>query len=167
MVQLPPLHVGVVGHRSLKAPSVVRRQVVDELHATVRASGSRSITVLSSLAAGADQLFAEAALEQPRTTLTAVLPLPVAEYSAEFHEPAALVSFQQLLERAERVVEFSESATRAAAYEKAAQYIVDTSDVLFALWDGHPSTRQGGTAASIEYARQRGHHGIRIIHVER
>ena len=161
------MHLGVVGHRSLKAPAVVRRTVVDALHATVRESGSRSITVLSSLAAGADQLFAEAALDQPRTTLTAVLPLPVAEYATEFHEPAALASFQQLLERAERVVEVSESSTRAAAYEKAAHYIVDTSDLLFALWDGHPSTRQGGTGASVEYARRRGHQGIRIIHVER
>jgi hypothetical protein len=165
--QLPSLQVGVVGHRSLKAPSLVRRQVVDALRATVDESSPRPIAVLSSLAAGADQLFAEAALEQPRTTLAVVLPLSVAEYAAEFHDPAALVSFQQLLARAERVVECGDAPTRAAAYEQAARYIVDASDVLFALWDGHPSNKQGGTAASIAYARRRGHQAIRIIHVER
>ncbi|MEY2438480.1 MAG: hypothetical protein QOF97_3316, partial [Acidimicrobiaceae bacterium] len=45
---------------------------------------------------------------------------------------------------------------REAAYERAGRAVVETSDVLVALWDGGASRGRGGTAEMVAYARERG-----------
>jgi hypothetical protein len=51
----------------------------------------------------------------------------------------------------------SEAGTRDASYESAGKYVVNSSDVLIAVWNGEAAAGQGGTAEIVKYARSIGH----------
>ncbi|MDP9110532.1 MAG: hypothetical protein M3M96_02725, partial [Candidatus Eremiobacteraeota bacterium] len=48
------------------------------------------------------------------------------------------------------------------AFLAAGKYLVENSDILFAVWDGEPSRGIGGTADVVSYARSAGRHIVRI-----
>jgi hypothetical protein len=49
-----------------------------------------------------------------------------------------------------------EATSRTAAYEQAGHHVVQTCDVLVAIWDASPARGQGGSAEIVDYARQAG-----------
>jgi hypothetical protein len=114
----------------------------------------QSIEVRSALAQGADRLVVEQILQRRDARLVAVLPLTPADYETDF-EPEGQVVFARLLERAHEILVVDAVSSREEAYELAGQTIVETSDVLVALWDGGPSRGRGGTAEIVRYARDR------------
>ena len=117
------------------------------------------IVVLSALAEGADRLVVQevfGALPHARPQLHAVLPMAADEYAEDFHTQTSRDDFYDLLGSAAFRTEPPGNATREEAYEQAGRFVVDRSDVVIALWDGRSSTRRGGTAATVEYARERG-----------
>jgi hypothetical protein len=148
--------VGVTGHRFLGDEARIAAgvdQALDRIQRAFGGTGSIALTVLSSLASGADQLVARRALVRPGTELVVPLPLPLADYARDFEsrEP-----FQALLARAARVVELPPAATRDEAYLAAGRYVIEHSDVLLAVWDGQPARGVGGTADIVAEARRRG-----------
>jgi hypothetical protein len=116
------------------------------------------LEVRSLLAEGADRLVTEQAMLRPGNRFVAVLPLEPRDYLADFEDPASATAFCQLLSAAASI-EVSPPGpdpSREAAYERAGRAVVDTSDVLMALWDGGASRGRGGTAEMVAYARERG-----------
>jgi hypothetical protein len=147
--------IGVSGHRSLLDVDVaadmtraVLTRVLDQ---------DRGATVVSSLAEGADRLVAELVLDRAGSTLEVILPLPAVDYLDDFESDESRTAFWALLERASAVlvVDQIDEESRTAAYERAGRAVVDTCDVLVALWDGEPSRGRGSTADMIQYALDR------------
>lgn len=159
------LSIGVTGHRDLFSDDVP--VLFDKLHQAIedvqREFPDHQLQVWSSLTEGADQLLADVALEQ-EIPLWSPLPLPVELYEKDFSSSAALNDFRQTLDRtagwfclppAEGLTRKdleSQKSLRDNHYRRAGRYIVHRSNVLLALWDGHPSNAIGGTADVLRYA---------------
>jgi hypothetical protein len=116
----------------------------------------RPLTLLSSLAEGADRLVARNALGRPGARLIAVLPLPRSDYMQDFESPESREEFLGFLADAVEVIELPPAPTRNAAYEAAGEYCLNHCDVLVAVWDGQGAQGQGGSGATVTLARERG-----------
>ncbi len=145
------IRIGVTGHRDIppEARGRVRAGLADALD---RCRGSRPLEALSALAAGADQMFAEAALDRG-AALTAVL--PAADYASTF-APGDAARFHHLVRRAHHRVVLDHAQVSDEAYYAAGLYIVEHSDLVLAVWDGFPARGRGGTAEIVDLARRRG-----------
>lgn len=105
---------------------------------------------ISSLAAGADQLFARIILELGGL-LHVVIPFP--DYERAFGSAGDVESYHRLLPLAERKETLHPSETDEKAFFLAGQRIVRLADKMLAVWDGDPAGGVGGTADVVEYAR--------------
>lgn len=110
------------------------------------------VTGISSLAEGADQIFAEAILR--RAAILKVI-VPCEGYETTFSH-AGLRSYQHLLSRASSIEALKHKSPSEDAYLDAGHRVVDASEVLIAVWDGKRARGQGGTADIVEYAKQQG-----------
>ncbi|MBI5691395.1 MAG: hypothetical protein HZC55_15020 [Verrucomicrobia bacterium] len=152
--QLPVFHVvGFTGHRQLRDPAAVER-TLGEVLGGLRAEEGVEWLALSSIAEGADMLFARTAL---RLGLgwEAVLPLSPAEFRADF-DPARWREVETLLAEAEHARVIGERTAREDAYLDCGMETVNHCDVLLAVWNGEPSRGRGGTAEIVAYAREMG-----------
>jgi len=148
------VRIGVCGHRSLHDPAQIAA-MVDLLLDRLLDAGTKSATVVSALAEGADRLVVERVLQRPGARLEALLPLPATDFETDFGTDDSLAEFRALLQRAGAIEVVSADPTtgdRLAAYERAGFSMVDRVDVVIALWDGEPSRGRGGTADVIQYA---------------
>lgn len=163
------LNIGVTGHRLNR---ISQRQLdrltpqVQPLLAQVaqaaQATGAASVTLVCGLAEGADRHVARLALETGYG-LHAVLPFDRDLYVRDFREAASRREFEALLRRAERVTELpGRAGFHAQAYHRAAQVLLDRSDLLLALWDGRPAQGPGGTAEVVNGACER---RMPVVHV--
>lgn len=139
---------GISGHQS--APEEAWVFVTSRL--TERLRAERQPIGVSSLAAGADQLFARLILEAGGQ-LEVVLPSH--RYETSFGSPRDRESFQGLLGHAARVETLSFPEPSEEAYLAAGKRIVDSCDVLIAVWDGKAARGKGGTADVVDYAKSR------------
>ncbi|MFF7877208.1 hypothetical protein ACIG0A_28150 [Streptomyces californicus] len=142
--------IGVTGHRSI--PAEARPHVLAGLRAAFRGR-ERATHALSSLAVGADQLFADLALARG-AELTAVI--PSGDYEACFESAADLARYRALKARAVREVRLDFPHSTDEAYYAAGAYIADHCDLLLAVWDGLPARGLGGTGDIVTYARTLG-----------
>jgi hypothetical protein len=153
-ISLPLFHVvGFSGHRQVDRPdesAVAIRSVLEGL----RRDGTGEWVALSSVAAGADSLFAQNALGLG-LAWHALLPLPAAEFRSDFTASEWEVA-EALLPRAEQVRVITENGSREDAYLDCGMETVNGCDVLLALWNGEPARGKGGTAEVIAYAREIG-----------
>jgi hypothetical protein len=141
--------VGITGHRDLGP--VARRLVSGVLAAELTAH--RPLHGISSLAEGADQIFAEQVVAAGGT-LTAVI--PAAGYAATFETVAGKAAYRRLRARATEVIELPYPSPSEDAYWAAGRRVVCLSDVLIAVWDGGPAGGLGGTADVVTFAAERG-----------
>jgi len=147
--------VGVTGHRCLADENAVVAGVEVALGRIQQAFGASSLTVISPLASGADQLVARRVLMRPESQLVVPLPLPLSSY-LEGLAPASLEAFHELLGQAADRFVLPATPTRDEAYEATGRYVVEHSDVLIAIWDGQPARGRGGTASTVAWARECG-----------
>ncbi|RZU11345.1 hypothetical protein EV645_6511 [Kribbella rubisoli] len=141
--------VGVTGHRGL--PSTAETQARRDLRQLLR-SLPAPVLGLSSLAIGADQLFAELTLELGGA-LHAII--PAADFETTF-APRDQARYLDLLSQADEVTVLDFLQSTDEAYDAAGRFIVDHCDTLFAVWDGEPARGPGGTADAVSYARSVG-----------
>jgi hypothetical protein len=149
------IKVAVTGHRILAEPDKIIAGIDEALSKIGATYRDEPVTLYSSLAEGADRLVARRVLELPRSSLIAVLPLPIHDYINDFGVESSRAEFQSLLNRADEVVELEPRKSREDAYEAAGNYALDHADILIAVWDGRPSQGQGGTGDIVERARAR------------
>ncbi|MEU4557153.1 hypothetical protein AB0F72_02105 [Actinoplanes sp. NPDC023936] len=143
------MRFGVTGHRAL--PPVVAGHAADHWRRVLPAGGG--LHGVSSLADGADQLFAACVLAAGGT-LEAVL--PCADYACSLPEDDSRARFHDLLRASATVVTMPYAEPSEQAFLAAGQALVDRCDHLFAVWDGLPARGLGGTADVVAYARARG-----------
>ncbi|MGB9367722.1 MAG: hypothetical protein WCE79_17090 [Xanthobacteraceae bacterium] len=149
------MKVGVTGHQ--RRPGIdwtwVKGQIISELSRL-----PPPIEGYSSLAEGADQVFAEAVLESGGN-LTAIIPKP--HYEEQF-APAARRQYLSLLQRA-HAEELDPQHTDEESFFNAGKYIADHTSLLLAIWDGKRSAGPGGTADVVQYALAR---GANVVHID-
>jgi hypothetical protein len=161
------LRVGVTGHRNIDVEDEALKSAVREAldrvgrYRTGTAATPVSLTVVSALAEGADRLVASEAMDHG-ASLEVVLPLPAEDYLTDFASEASKSEFRMLLGKAAAVTGLPAAAERDKAYERGGRAVVDRSDVLIALWDGHAAAGRGGTAQIVAYARL---HQVPVVQV--
>ncbi|MEY9211290.1 hypothetical protein NI17_011095 [Thermobifida halotolerans] len=140
--------VAVTGHRGL--PAETSRLVTVGLRELLAAFGPAP-TGLSCLADGADTLFARVLLESGGT-LEVVVPASGYRDSlpAEHH-----AVYDALLARAAAVRRLPFTESTPEAHLAAGRLLVESCDVLVAVWDGAPARGPGGTADIVAHARER------------
>ncbi|AYG83784.1 hypothetical protein DWB77_05985 [Streptomyces hundungensis] len=139
--------IGVTGHRDIPPDAV--EEIRDRLRA-VLCDHDGSLEALSSLATGADQLFASIALDCG-ASLTVVI--PSGDYERGFANAAELARYRGLKRRASQEVALDYPHSTDEAYYAAGAYIADHCDRLVAVWDGLPARGLGGTGDIVQYAR--------------
>ena len=159
-----PLIVAVTGHRDLVAREVpeIRVQVSEFLNRLLAHYPERGVTVMSSLAEGADQLVAEEAL-QLGIPVIAPLPMPREIYVTDFETAAAREKFMTLLSQAteafelpvmpgntaESIVDHGDDRTR--QYAQLGVFLCAHCHILLALWDGKYPEKLGGTGQVVRF----------------
>ncbi|MCX6277998.1 MAG: hypothetical protein NT004_07860 [Bacteroidetes bacterium] len=113
--------------------------------------------VISSLAKGADRIVARAAIDKLDAILEAVFPFPVDKYKEDFKHPDDLGEFNGLFEKATNYQalhdpSFNTMSACEEGYELAGKDVVDSCEILIAVWNGQPARGKGGTAEIVEYA---------------
>jgi hypothetical protein len=187
----PTLRVGITGHRprpGIDEDAVARRLAAEfrrlrtvaegiaREEAAVFADGGAECVLVSALAEGADRAAAHAALAEG-FRLECVLPLPRADYRADFAGSAA-EGFDALLGKASAVFELpapraprtGDDAEREAertrgrdrSYATGGFVMLNQIDLLVAVWNGDPPAGPGGTGAIVEMAVNA---GIPVLHI--
>lgn len=146
--------IAVTGHQELggAATEAFLTDALRQLLGALRRDGAAP-TVLSGLAAGADTLFAEAALAEG-CRLEACL--ACAEIEANFAPGAPLARFRALRHQCAAVHRLPFVERSNAAYMALGRWLVDTGDLLVAAWNGLPAVAEGGTGDVVAYALERG-----------
>lgn len=148
--QSRPFVVGFTGHRRLKHEKALA-QALREVITSLQRDVGRDLVGRSSIASGADTLFAEACLASNLKWI-AQLPFPEAEFQKDFTE-ADWQRAKGLIDRAERIEISSQTAERPRGYLECGLATVDGADLLVAVWDGKAPRGAGGTAEIVEHAR--------------
>ena len=139
--------VGFTGHQNLSRSirAFAEARIVDLLQ-----NIDSETAGLTSLAGGADQLFAKCILS---AQLTLKVVIPCERYDESFSTEADLNAYHALLPRADEVEFLPFQYPSEEAYFAAGRRIVDRSNQLIALWDGKPARGLGGTADVVDYAQ--------------
>jgi hypothetical protein len=146
------MRYGITGHRRLPpaAADFALRHWSDTL------PGGQSVLGVSSLAEGADQLFAEHVL-----ALGGRLEViePCVDYARSFATAAARHRYGRLVRAATEIITLPYPGPGREAYLAAGLVVVERCDHLFALWDGLATRGLGGTGDVVRYAaaRKRSH----------
>lgn len=147
--------IGITGHRGL--PEATTNLVKQALQEALAKYGS-DVTGISSLADGADQLFARTVMDQGGNLEVIV---PAAHYRdglpTESH-----AEYDDLLAQATEVhyLDFIESTSE--SHMAAGELMISITDELLAVWDQQPARGYGGTADVVTHAHEHGH-PVRVI----
>lgn len=154
--------LGATGHRDIAAANLPRlRAAVAGLMRELRARmPDTQLCVIVGMAAGADLLVAETALDAG-AQVEALLPMPLADYAADF-SPEEFARLAALLARpgvresqlaapvvAPEAGSESPKARRDRCYLKLSETLIHRSSLLLALWDGLPPLLPSGTPDTV------------------
>ena len=147
------MKVGITGHQDLGDAQAWCRSVLEDLVRTLPVTHG-----YSSLAAGADQLFA-GVLVAHRIPFTAVIPSQ--DYERAFASEATREQYLRLLDRASERISLGCPAPSSEAFLAAGQRVVACAQTLIAVWDGLAAKGLGGTADIVAFAREQ---GVAVVH---
>jgi hypothetical protein len=141
--------IGVTGHQRLPAEAIdYAVRGIRNILATAQAP----LVGMSSLAAGADQLFATELIAAGGQLHVVV---PAAGYESTFSgEDTA--RYRDLLGCASDITNLPYDEPDEEAYDAAGLWIAERCDLLIAVWDGEPARGLGGTANAVAHAMRLG-----------
>lgn len=140
--------VGITGHQNLPPEAVT---LVKETLPRLLASLSADL-VMSSLAAGADQLCADIA-HGAGVPISVVIPCKA--YESTFDKDS-LVRYIRLLGRSRSAVTLDFDEPSEEAFYEAGKAVATKCDVLIAVWDGEAAAGLGGTGDVVAFAKDLG-----------
>lgn len=143
------MNVGITGHQKLKDLSLWK-WVTAEINELL-SQNSSSLAGFTSLAIGADQIFAEAVLKHGGNLHVII---PFEGYELKFSKGTHREEYFHLINRASSVETLDRKESDEASYFAAGKKIADLSTLLFAVWDGNPAAGLGGTGDVVQYAVQ-------------
>lgn len=137
------MKLGITGHQKLSDPYWVKSEILR----IIQAQPTPPVGV-TSLAVGADQLFADAMLESGHSFEVII---PCASY-ADVFDSRGRADYERLLSSAATIAIMSSAGCDEPAYLAAGRRVVDESDIIIAVWNGRAAAGTGGTADVIGYA---------------
>ena len=154
-----PLLIGVTGHRDPHADDIAAAEAaLDRIFSDLRRRmPDTPLRIVSGMADGADRIAVRVALRH-QLAVTALLPMPLREYTADF-SPQSLAEFREIL--AQPGVEQVElpvpahlqshdaplgPAARSVLYGRLGECLARKCNLILALWDGANPGLAGGTA---------------------
>jgi hypothetical protein len=160
-----PFDVGAVA-KALEAVFAATAAGLAAVGAEVKANFSEAppiVTLISSLAEGADRIAAHAALDAG-FALDVILPCRAPIYMQTFVDDASREAFASLSARSRATLILPLAGDAAApldqrlpaTFEAAGLTLLAQSDILVAVWDGKPADGLGGTGQIVEEAARRG-----------
>jgi uncharacterized phage-like protein YoqJ len=154
------MKIGITGHQKLDNPAwwYWVEQELNNRISEFLVESSNNLTGVSSLAVGADQIFAELILKVDGK-LHAVAPF--SGYEKTF-DAKGLSKYKNFIERASEVEILPAKSTDQESYFAAGKRVVELSDVIIAVWNGKKAAGLGGTGDAVEYARQ---NNKKVIHL--
>lgn len=158
--------VAVTGHCRLGDDSATRfaEYALRALLARIQRASPGGVVALSGLAAGTDTIFAETALAYGIPLEACLACADIAENFAPGRERER---FYHLLARSRRVHRLPFVERSNTAYMALGRWLVDSSDLLIAVWNGLPAVAPGGTGDVVAYARQQGRPVVHVHTVEK
>lgn len=144
------MKIGLSGHQDIPQEAIA---FVKQGISSIVSRLKDDLVGVSSLAAGADQLFASTVLEYGGRLHIII---PSEGYETTFSETDDLNRFRLLLKKADTVETLNYPEPSEEAFFAAGHRVVDNSDLLIAVWDGKPAEGRGGTADIVHYARSCG-----------
>jgi hypothetical protein len=163
--QIPfELSIGVTGQRTLGDEPLIRvsiQSVLRRMDEILKYTPHTFIAV-TSLTEGSDRLLADEVLNWAEigtakvTGLEIVLPVSADDYIEECATHESKQECVRFVNRAQKITVISSKKTREEECFEIGQSIVQSCDVLVAIWDGKPSLSPGGTSEMVKYARMVG-----------
>lgn len=150
--------VGITGHQKLEN-SENWDWVEMEIH-NILIQIPKPFVGVTSLAIGADQLFAKTVLQHNGRLATII---PFEGYELTFSEGNDRQNYQCLLFQSASVDVLPEMTSDEESYLEAGKRVVEMVDLLIAVWDSKPAKGLGGTADIVKYAVQS---GKKIVHLD-
>ncbi len=147
--------LGITGHRSLPPHTV---QLIDTALHDALAEYGDSVTGVTSLADGADQLFARAVLDRGGQIEVIV---PATRYRDSLLRESH-AEYDDLLDHAVKVHRLDFTESTAESHMAASELMLSMISELLAVWDGQPARGYGGTADVVTHARDRGRR-VRLV----
>lgn len=142
--------VGITGHQDIPEAAVgFVRERLQEILAPLQAD----LVGVSSLAAGADQLFARTVVASGGRLHVVV---PCERYEETFHEQEDRQQYGELLASASEIERLPHAGPSEDAFFDAGRRVVNRCDQLLAVWDGQAARGHGGTGDVVDYARKQG-----------
>jgi hypothetical protein len=157
-----PLVIGVTGHRDLRTSdlAVYRAQIIEFFELLQARYPATPLRIVSPLAAGADRLVAQIALDRGYE-LIVPLPLSPDDYERDF--PDSVQEFRSMLQRvpAEHIFVWPRSdagnpqqwcepqSARDQQYRDVGAFVVQQSHILLAIWDGVVDDSSAGTSGMV------------------
>jgi hypothetical protein len=153
-IRLPSVFaIGFTGHRTLPDEGKCRRLIYDFM-AEKKAGGSEIIYGVSSVAAGADLLFAECCLEL-EIPLRILLPMPKEYFERDF-DAATWSRAEHVMQKAISVEVTGAQALHEERYYECGIETVQQTQLLVTLWNGKSSQGMGGTEEIVAFAKEMG-----------
>lgn len=145
------MKLGISGHRWRDGANWEWvRSKLDELFDSVQVDAG-----YTSLAPGADQIFAHLVLARGKRLITV---LPVCNGGIEI-DAGERIAVDRLIERSSKIIHV-DGETQDRAYFNAGKRVADCVDRMVFVWDGAPSRGLGGTADIVAYATRQKKTGI-------
>jgi hypothetical protein len=147
--------IGMTGHRGLPPHTV---QLIDTALHDALAEYGDSVTGVTSLADGADQLFARAVLDRGGQIEVIV---PAARYRDSLPRESH-PEYDDLIDHAVKVHRLDFTESTAESHMAASELMISMVSELLAVWDGQAARGYGGTADVVAHARDHGRK-VRLI----
>ncbi|WP_139285098.1 hypothetical protein [Terriglobus roseus] len=187
------LRMGITGHRpTARRPMDVAAieqalfrvmSVADELLPSIEGTAydlahPPRLTLISALAAGADQIAAHVFRSLPirddrARQFEVILPFPINAYAETMDDPADAETMRTLCKGADKCLQLADflplpgdtkdsiaQSRQNRRYETVGKLVVHQSDVLLAVWNGLPSEGVGGTGDVVLHAIR---HGVPVV----
>lgn len=148
--------VGITGHQRLSREDDWA-WVASQIRASVNQL-SPPFKGISSLAVGADQLFAETVLEAGGS-LIAVIPF---DSYADTFKGSDRLNYERLRALSSAVETLARIGSDEECYMAAGRRVVDLSDLVIAVWNGKQAVGLGGTGDVVQYAIAK---KKRVVHI--
>lgn len=152
--------IAVTGHRSHRISaevSLTLSELVQSVLLDFKTTAKSPIDVLSALAEGADRIVAEAALKLS-IPYSAILPFADQDYEQDFASDESKERFRFLLAHAQQIesFDFQRNEAASAGYHAVGLSLVNSADIMLAIWDGESARGKGGTAEVVAHALDQG-----------
>ncbi len=141
--------VGITGHRRIPGPAA--EFVETTIRSRLGELGTDSpIEGITSLAAGADQIFARLVMDAGGELRVVI---PSHNYVSSLPDDWSRSEYQRLRAAAAALEQLPFAEPSEAAFLAAGRRVVELCDELIAVWDGLPARGTGGAAEIVEYAQ--------------